>query len=50
MDDRGRLSPARGILAGRIAGAVESTVAVTPTERVKTALHVLNDAHSGLII
>lgn len=38
MDDNGRLSPARGILAGMIAGAVESAVAVTPTERVKTAL------------
>ncbi|KAG7106824.1 Tricarboxylate transport protein like [Verticillium longisporum] len=45
MDDRGRLSPARGILAGMIAGAVESIVAVTPTERVKTAL--IDDAKSG---
>lgn len=38
MDDTGRLGTARGILAGMIAGAVESVVAVTPTERIKTAL------------
>lgn len=38
MDKTGRLTPARGILAGMIAGCVESIVAVTPTERVKTAL------------
>lgn len=37
-DDQGKLSPARGILAGMAAGAVESAVAVTPTERIKTAL------------
>lgn len=37
-DERGILSPARGLLAGMMAGAVESVVAVTPTERVKTAL------------
>ncbi|KAH7392229.1 tricarboxylate transport protein, mitochondrial precursor [Phaeosphaeria sp. MPI-PUGE-AT-0046c] len=37
-DERGVLSPARGILAGMLAGTVESIVAVTPTERVKTAL------------
>lgn len=37
-DERGVLSPARGILAGMMAGTVESIVAVTPTERVKTAL------------
>ncbi|CAG8226561.1 unnamed protein product [Penicillium salamii] len=37
-DDRGVLSPARGILAGMTAGAVESVLAVTPTERIKTAL------------
>ncbi|KAK8127029.1 uncharacterized protein PG998_002788 [Apiospora kogelbergensis] len=41
----GRLSPARGILAGMAAGAVESVVAVTPTERIKTAL--IDDAKSG---
>lgn len=38
MDDAGRLGTARGILAGMVAGAVESVVAVTPTERIKTAL------------
>lgn len=38
MDKDGRLVPARGILAGMVAGCVESIVAVTPTERVKTAL------------
>ncbi|CRK31804.1 hypothetical protein BN1708_016015 [Verticillium longisporum] len=43
MDDRGRLSPARGILAGMIAGAVESTVAVTPTELLRR----IDDAISG---
>lgn len=37
-DERGVLSPARGILAGMLAGTAESVVAVTPTERVKTAL------------
>ncbi|KAL4887401.1 mitochondrial carrier domain-containing protein [Aspergillus karnatakaensis] len=44
MDADGRLSPARGILAGMIAGTVESAVAVTPTERIKTAL--IDDARS----
>ncbi|KAF2998730.1 hypothetical protein E8E14_000957 [Neopestalotiopsis sp. 37M] len=34
----GSLSPGNGILAGMMAGAVESVVAVTPTERIKTAL------------
>ncbi|RHZ68736.1 hypothetical protein CDV55_107281 [Aspergillus turcosus] len=37
-DERGSLSPARGILAGVVAGATESVIAVTPTERIKTAL------------
>jgi solute carrier family 25 citrate transporter 1 len=37
-DERGVLSPGRGVLAGMLAGAVESVIAVTPTERVKTAL------------
>ncbi|TLS27354.1 hypothetical protein PpBr36_04213 [Pyricularia pennisetigena] len=44
-DEQGNLSPARGILAGMVAGAVESVVAVTPTERIKTAL--IDDAKSG---
>lgn len=44
-DERGVLSPSRGILAGMLAGAVESVAAVTPTERVKTAL--IDDAKSG---
>lgn len=39
VDDNGSLSASRGILAGMIAGAVESVVAVTPTERIKTALY-----------
>lgn len=38
VDSDGKLSPGRGILAGMVAGAVESVVAVTPTERIKTAL------------
>lgn len=37
-DERGKLSTGRGILAGMVAGAVESVVAVTPSERIKTAL------------
>lgn len=45
VDERGILSPGRGILAGMLAGAVESIVAVTPTERIKTAL--IDDAKSG---
>jgi solute carrier family 25 citrate transporter 1 len=44
-DERGVLSPARGVLAGMLAGTVESIVAVTPTERVKTAL--IDNAKSG---
>ncbi|RFU26053.1 hypothetical protein B7463_g10284, partial [Scytalidium lignicola] len=37
-DDKGRLSTSKGILAGMAAGCVESVVAVTPTERIKTTL------------
>lgn len=37
-DHNGKLSPGKGILAGMIAGCVESVIAVTPTERIKTAL------------
>ncbi|KAL5002818.1 mitochondrial carrier domain-containing protein [Aspergillus recurvatus] len=44
-DVDGILSPGRGILAGMIAGTVESVVAVTPTERIKTAL--IDDARSS---
>jgi solute carrier family 25 citrate transporter 1 len=44
-DEQGALSPARGILAGMLAGSVESVVAVTPTERIKTAL--IDDAKSN---
>ncbi|KAL5356748.1 mitochondrial carrier domain-containing protein [Aspergillus floccosus] len=39
----GSLSAGRGILAGMVAGATESLLAVTPTERVKTAL--IDDAN-----
>ncbi|PON27616.1 hypothetical protein TGAM01_v203383 [Trichoderma gamsii] len=38
-DGDGKLSPARGLLAGMAAGAVESVIAITPTERIKTALY-----------
>jgi hypothetical protein len=38
-DEDGKLSPARGLLAGMAAGAVESVIAITPTERIKTALY-----------
>ncbi|EUC26894.1 hypothetical protein COCCADRAFT_42186 [Bipolaris zeicola 26-R-13] len=43
-DERGILSPSRGLLAGMLVGVVESAVAVTPSERIKT---VLIDAKSG---
>lgn len=36
--ETGTLSPARNLLAGIAAGVVASTFAVTPTERIKTAL------------
>lgn len=38
QDENGKLSPVRGIAAGLAAGCVESILAVTPTERIKTAL------------
>ncbi|KIM95828.1 hypothetical protein OIDMADRAFT_45119 [Oidiodendron maius Zn] len=38
VDEKGHLSKSSGILAGMMAGCVESVVAVTPTERIKTAL------------
>lgn len=38
-DEKGHLSKSSGILAGMMAGCVESVVAVTPTERIKTALY-----------
>lgn len=44
-DEKGVLSPARGILAGMLAGTFESVVAVTPTERIKTA--VIDDAKNS---
>ncbi|KAL6364264.1 hypothetical protein LRP88_02182 [Fusarium phalaenopsidis] len=44
-DSDGKLSPGYAILAGMIAGAVESVTVVTPTERIKTAL--IDDATSG---
>lgn len=37
-DSSGRLSTGRGIVAGLGAGVLESVIAVTPTERIKTAL------------
>ncbi|KAH8590540.1 mitochondrial carrier domain-containing protein [Bisporella sp. PMI_857] len=37
-DSNGKLSAGNGILAGMAAGCIESVVAVTPTERLKTAL------------
>jgi solute carrier family 25 (mitochondrial citrate transporter), member 1 len=38
VDDNGKLSTSGGIIAGMAAGATESVFAVTPTERIKTAL------------
>ncbi|OAP53718.1 Tricarboxylate transport protein [Fonsecaea erecta] len=37
-DSNGRVSFARGVLAGMCAGVAESVVALTPTERIKTAM------------
>lgn len=39
-DENGKLGSGKGMLAGMTAGCVESLVAVTPTERIKTALYV----------
>ncbi|KAF4973714.1 hypothetical protein FSARC_103 [Fusarium sarcochroum] len=44
-DSNGKHSPASLVLAGIIAGAVESVTVVTPTERIKTAL--IDDARSS---
>ncbi|PVH78138.1 mitochondrial carrier [Cadophora sp. DSE1049] len=41
----GTLTPTRNMLAGMVAGVVASVFAVTPTERVKTAL--IDDARAG---
>lgn len=45
-DEKGHLSKSSGILAGMMAGCVESVVAVTPTERIKTALYAPCSIHS----
>ncbi|RMZ01599.1 hypothetical protein D0862_06305 [Hortaea werneckii] len=37
-DENGKLTATRRVLAGMAAGAMESILAVTPTERIKTAL------------
>lgn len=37
-DEQGKLPAGRGILAGMVAGMAESIIAVTPTERIKTAM------------
>lgn len=42
--ETGQLSPLRSIMAGMSAGVVASTFAVTPSERIKTAL--IDDARS----
>lgn len=39
-DEKGHLSKTSGMVAGMMAGCVESVVAVTPTERIKTALYL----------
>ncbi|KAH8879375.1 mitochondrial carrier [Thozetella sp. PMI_491] len=44
-DDSGRLTAFQSIFAGMVAGAVESVAAVTPTERIKTAL--IDDARGA---
>lgn len=43
--ESGTLSPLRSLAAGMAAGVVASTLAVTPTERIKTAL--IDDARSS---
>ncbi|KAL9596170.1 MAG: hypothetical protein Q9219_005990 [cf. Caloplaca sp. 3 TL-2023] len=43
--DSGAMSPTRNLLAGMCTGVVASTFAVTPTERIKTAL--IDDARSA---
>ncbi|OJD39752.1 mitochondrial carrier [Diplodia corticola] len=43
--DTGTLTPLRSLLAGMTAGVVASATAVTPTERIKTAL--IDDARAG---
>ncbi|GAB7342388.1 hypothetical protein MBLNU457_g0604t1 [Dothideomycetes sp. NU457] len=43
--ETGQLSPLRSLLAGMTAGVVASTFAVTPSERIKTAL--IDDARSA---
>ncbi|KAF3930281.1 Mitoferrin-1 [Dactylellina cionopaga] len=43
--ETGRLSPARSLLAGMSSGVVASVFAVTPTERIKTAM--IDDAKEG---
>jgi solute carrier family 25 citrate transporter 1 len=42
--ETGNLSPLRNLLAGMTAGVVASITAVTPTERIKTAL--IDDARN----
>ncbi|KAJ5583851.1 hypothetical protein N7450_006515 [Penicillium hetheringtonii] len=44
-DEQGKLPAGRGILAGMVAGMAESIVAVTPTERIKTAM--IDDAKTN---
>lgn len=44
--ETGSLSPLRSLLAGMSAGVVASTFAVTPTERIKTAL--IDDARGAM--
>ncbi len=37
-DERGHLTASQSLFAGMMAGCVESVTAVTPTERLKTAM------------
>lgn len=46
-EETGVLSPFRSLLAGMSAGVVASTFAVTPTERIKTAL--IDDARGAIV-
>ncbi|KAG7561899.1 hypothetical protein FFLO_02628 [Filobasidium floriforme] len=53
VDERGKLSPVNGMLAGLGAGVCEAVIAVTPSETIKTKLihdnASLNPKYSGMI-
>jgi hypothetical protein len=40
-DEKGQLTFAQSVFSGMMAGCMESVVALTPTERIKTAMSVI---------